>query len=128
MQKRIIWLAISCLIGVTLVVGSCTPAATEEAEVSPPEEKEVTSPTIEEEITPSEEAQEVVEEEVVPTLTPMPRGTVDPDIHVDIYHSDSVWPGTTLLPDNHNLDRPRVIEVNMLGEIVWEYTRGYAMS
>ncbi len=85
------------------MLGSCTPAATEKADVSLPEEKEV------------------VEEEVVPTLTPMPRGIIDPDIHVDIYHSDSVWLGTTLLPDNHNRDRPRVIEVNMLGEIVWEY-------
>jgi hypothetical protein len=32
-----------------------------------------------------------------------------------------VWAGTTLLPDNHNLDKPRIIEVNMLGEIVWQY-------
>jgi hypothetical protein len=55
------------------------------------------------------------------TPTPMPRGTEDPDIAVDIYQPDSVWPGTTLLPDNHNRDKPRIIEVNMLGEIVWEY-------
>jgi len=55
------------------------------------------------------------------TPTPMPRGTVDPDITVDIYQSDMAWPGTTLLPDNHNRARPRVIEVNMLGEIVWQY-------
>jgi hypothetical protein len=55
------------------------------------------------------------------TPTPMPRGTIDSDIAVDIYQSDRVWPGTTLLPDNHNPDKPRIIEVNMLGEIVWEY-------
>jgi len=53
--------------------------------------------------------------------TPMPRGTVDPDIYVDIYQSDMAWAGTTLLADIHNLERPRIIEVNMLGEIVWEY-------
>ena len=55
------------------------------------------------------------------TPTPMPTGITDPDIAVDIYQSDRVWPGTTLLPDNHNPDKPRIIEVNMLGEIVWEY-------
>jgi hypothetical protein len=55
------------------------------------------------------------------TPTPMPRGTEDPDIAVDIYQTDRVWPGTTLLPDHHNSDKPRIIEVNMLGEIVWEY-------
>jgi len=55
------------------------------------------------------------------TPTPMPRGTEAPDIAVDIYQTDRVWPGTTLLPDHHNSDKPRIIEVNMLGEIVWEY-------
>ena len=55
------------------------------------------------------------------TPTPMPRGTVDPDIYVDVYQSDRAWAGTTLLPDNHNPESPRVIEVNMLGEIIWEY-------
>ena len=53
--------------------------------------------------------------------TPMPRGTLDPDLHVDVYHSDMAWAGTTLLADNHNLERPRIIEVHMLGEIIWEY-------
>ena len=51
----------------------------------------------------------------------MPRGTSDPDIQVDVYKSDMAWAGTTLLADNHNRGRPRVIEVNMRGEIVWEY-------
>ena len=55
------------------------------------------------------------------TPAPMPRGTVDPDIIVDVYQSELVWAGTTLLPDNHNKDKPRIIEVNMLGEIVWQY-------
>jgi len=55
------------------------------------------------------------------TPTPMPRGTIDSDISVDIYKADKAWAGTTLLADNHNRGRPRIIEVNMLGEIVWEY-------
>ncbi|MFH0847694.1 MAG: aryl-sulfate sulfotransferase [Chloroflexota bacterium] len=56
-----------------------------------------------------------------PTLVAMPRGTVDPDIYVDIYDVDKAWAGTTIFPDNHNSERPRIIEVNMLGEIIWEY-------
>ncbi|MBI2328983.1 MAG: aryl-sulfate sulfotransferase, partial [Chloroflexi bacterium] len=55
------------------------------------------------------------------TPTPMPRGTEDSDFQVDAYQSDMVWAGTTLLPDNHNLERPRIMEINMLGEVVWEY-------
>lgn len=45
----------------------------------------------------------------------------DPDINVDIYKPDKTWHGTTLLPNNHKPERPRIIEVNMQGQIVWEY-------
>ncbi len=55
------------------------------------------------------------------TPMPMPRGTADPDLRVDVYETDRVWPGTTLLADNHYQDKSRIIEVNMLGEIIWEY-------
>jgi hypothetical protein len=51
----------------------------------------------------------------------MPRGTKDPNLAVDIYKSDMAWDGTTLLADNHNSSKRRIIEVNMSGEIVWEY-------
>jgi hypothetical protein len=51
----------------------------------------------------------------------MPRGTSDPHLHVDVYCSDMAWPGTTLLSIQYDLKRPRIIEVNMLGEIIWEY-------
>ena len=54
------------------------------------------------------------------TPTAMPRETVDPDYSVSVYQSERVWPGTTLLPDNHNEQSPRIIEVNLLGE---GYTR-----
>ena len=49
------------------------------------------------------------------------RGTADPDFVVDISVPEKIWAGTTLLADNHDLTRPRIIEVNRLGEIVWEY-------
>gem|GEM_PF-4128015 len=55
------------------------------------------------------------------TPTPMPRGTADPGISVDVYKSDKAWPGTTLLPFNYTQGKPRIIEINMLGEIIWEY-------
>lgn len=55
------------------------------------------------------------------TPVPMPSGTVDPYISVNVYQSELVWAGTTLLVDSHNPDSSRIIEVNMSGDIVWEY-------
>ena len=51
----------------------------------------------------------------------MPGGKLDPAIKVTVYNEGKVWPGTTLLNDNHDAEWPRIIEVNMLGEVVWEY-------
>ena len=65
------------------------------------------------------EGTKVTSVSVTPTV--MPKGTKDPELEVQVYKSDEVWAGTTLLPDNHNQDKPRIIEVNMLGEIIWEY-------
>src|SRR4030043_1219535 len=45
----------------------------------------------------------------------------DPDIYVDIDNPDKAWQGTTLLADNHRLEQSRIIELNMQGQIVWEY-------
>jgi len=106
MKKKLIWLMVSCLMVALLLLASCAPAAVEE------EEAEVV-------VTEEEVVEEAAEEEEAPP--PMVRGTVDPDISVDVYEPDLVWAGTTLLPDNHNSERPRIIEVNMLGEIIWEY-------
>jgi hypothetical protein len=52
---------------------------------------------------------------------PMQEGKSDPDIEVEIYMPEKAWPGTTLLPDNHEPSAPRIIEVNMQGDIIWEY-------
>jgi len=57
----------------------------------------------------------------LPVKYDMPRGTTDPDITVDVYVPEKVWPGTTLLADLHVVGRPRIIEINLRGEIVWEY-------
>ena len=46
---------------------------------------------------------------------------VDPDIYVDIYNPDKAYNGTTLFADYHKPHRPRIIEINMRGQIVWEY-------
>jgi hypothetical protein len=57
-----------------------------------------------------------------PTVeTSITRGVADPDFVVEVYDKDKAMDGTTLLADNHNTDKPRIIEVNMLGEIIWEY-------
>jgi len=44
-----------------------------------------------------------------------------PDFSVDIYDPGKAYKGTTLLPDNHIQGRPRVVEVDMGGKVVWEY-------
>lgn len=51
----------------------------------------------------------------------MTRGTADPDFSVNVYDKTKALAGTTLFADNHNTAKPRIIEVNMLGEIIWEY-------
>jgi hypothetical protein len=48
-------------------------------------------------------------------------GRPDPSFEVDVYNPDKACKGTTILPDNHNRARPRIVELNMKGEIVWEY-------
>jgi|WetSurMetagenome_2_1015567.scaffolds.fasta_scaffold157676_1 hypothetical protein len=50
------------------------------------------------------------------------RGTPDPDFIVDISVPEKISPGTTILPDNHDAAHPRIIEINRLGEIIWEYS------
>lgn len=51
----------------------------------------------------------------------IPAGKPDPDFYVDIYKPDKVWQGTTLFADYHKQGMARIVEVNMQGEIVWEY-------
>jgi hypothetical protein len=40
---------------------------------------------------------------------------------VDAYLPEKAWQGMTVLADNHDLSHPRILEVNMEGEITWEY-------
>jgi len=54
-------------------------------------------------------------------ISNMQRGTVDPNLGVSVYNPDKAWNGLTLLSDIHDPQKTRLIEVNMLGEIVWEY-------
>ena len=64
-------------------------ASTEEADVSA-EEKSVASE-------PAEEK-------------PITRGIVDSDLIVEVYDKNKAMDGTTLLPDNRNSDKPKIIE------------------
>lgn len=45
----------------------------------------------------------------------------DVSFEVDIYKPAEAYNGTTLLADNFNRQQPRIIEIDMNGEIVWEY-------
>ncbi len=40
---------------------------------------------------------------------------------VEVYDEEKAYNGTTLLYDGHDHDAPRVVEVNMEGEVIWEY-------
>lgn len=51
----------------------------------------------------------------------LPEGKEDPDISVEVYDPERAFNGTTLFADIHDADNPRIVEVNMLGEVVWEY-------
>jgi len=48
-------------------------------------------------------------------------GLADLSFEVDVYNPDKAWKGTTILADNHNRKKPRIVELNMKGEIVWKY-------
>ncbi len=48
-------------------------------------------------------------------------GRTDPSFEVDVHDPGKACKGTTMLADNHNRGRPRIVELNMKGEIVWEY-------
>ena len=50
-----------------------------------------------------------------------PRGTADPAFAVDVMIPEKIAPGTTLTEDLHDLAHPRIVIVNMLGEVVWQY-------
>jgi outer membrane protein assembly factor BamB len=50
-----------------------------------------------------------------------PRGIADTAFVVDVMIPEKIAHGTTLVGDLHDLTRPRIVEVNMLGEIVWKY-------
>ena len=45
MRKKIVWLAVSCLIALSLLMVACAPAAVEEKEAAPVEEEEEVAPT-----------------------------------------------------------------------------------
>ncbi|NYZ75328.1 aryl-sulfate sulfotransferase [Candidatus Micrarchaeota archaeon] len=62
-----------------------------------------------------------VNETVSNETTQMPRGTADANLAVEVYVPDKVFAGTTLFSEFHDSQKPRIVEVNLLGEVVWEY-------
>ncbi|MFC2043803.1 aryl-sulfate sulfotransferase [Chloroflexota bacterium] len=129
MKKSLIYSVVSCLIISALLLMSCATEELTEEEVISIEEREGTImlgeeaevAEVEAEMEKEEAEDKTKSEGETVSLQPMLRGAMDPEITVDIYEIDKAYTGTTLLADNHNLNRPRIIEVNMLGEIVWEY-------
>lgn len=54
-------------------------------------------------------------------INDMPRGYQDADFEITIFDASRVSFGTTIFADLHDSSKPRIIEINLLGEIVWEY-------
>jgi hypothetical protein len=120
-MERCPLLPLCLMVLIVLLVAGCTqsapgsqyPVATAQTPpVSPTPEitRQMPFPQITKTVTPA------------PTVTKyLPRGTSDSDFIVDISIPEKIWPGTTILPDNHDAANPRIIEVNQLGEIIWEY-------
>lgn len=55
------------------------------------------------------------------TFPAPPAGAAAPGYALDYYDADKAYNGTTLFTDNHDTNAPRVVQVNMQGDVVWEY-------
>jgi hypothetical protein len=132
----------SCLVAVVLILTLLPGCSPEPSDTSPPSQ-EAPTPTKPSSVTPKKpalpktttapetahqsetnnqpETTPAPDTTATPAIAPMHRGVVDHEIQVDVYEADKVYQGTTLLTDRHNSEKMRIIEVNMLGEIVWGY-------
>jgi len=63
---------------------------------------------------------EVTQEEVKVEYI-MPEGTPDEFLSGELYIKERANNGVTLLAELHDKENPRIVEVNMRGEILWEY-------
>jgi len=114
-------LLVSMLLACTVFLGACTqtapqpaPPVTTESLPAPGESPAVpTSPSV-----PAGAALGTAYQ--TPGVT-QPPGTPDPAFLVDVNVPGKAWQGTTIFADNHDLARPRIVEVNMQGEVTWEY-------
>jgi hypothetical protein len=109
--KRFICLLLTAVITITISIACAVSTPTPSTPQVLPAPQTTPSPAPELPSTPSKSV----------TPPPMPQGTPDPDLYVSIYKPEKVWNGTTLLADNHNLEHPRIMEINMKGEVVWQY-------
>ena len=118
---KISLLLVSLLVVATVFLGACTqtapqpaPPVTTESLPTPGVSPAVpTSPSVPTGAVPVTTSQ-------TPVVT-QPPGTPDPAFLVDVNVPGKAWQGTTLFADNHDTARPRIVEVNMAGEVTWEY-------
>jgi hypothetical protein len=61
----------------------------------------------------------------IPPETAPPKselyGKSSPLFQVTVNRSECTWTGTTLMAVNYDPEKPRIVEVNMRGEVTWEY-------
>jgi len=112
---------VSLLLAVTVFLGACTQTAPQPA---PPATAGSLPTPGESPAVPTSTSVPSGAEPAGATPTPIvtqPHGTPDPAFVVDINIPGKAWQGTTLFADNHDLAKPRIVEVNMAGEVTWEY-------
>jgi len=112
-------LFLSMLLAGTVLIGACTQTAPQPA---PPSTTE-SLPTPGESPTTSVSTPTPAGAgpgDAIPGVT-QPAGTPDPSFEVDVFVPEKAWQGTTVFPDNHDPARPRIVEVNMRGEVTWDY-------
>ena len=114
-------LLVSVLLACAVFLGGCSqtapqPAPPVTAEPLPAPGKSPAMPTI-----PSVPVGAVPATASLTPAVTQPSGTPNPAFLVDVNVPGKAFQGTTLFADNHDTSKPRIVEVNMLGEVTWEY-------
>jgi hypothetical protein len=112
-MKRSLLLLVSMLLVSIVFLGACTQTA---PQTTPP----VATEPLPAPPTPPAIPGGVGDAARTPAVT-QPAGTPDPAFLVDVNVPGEAWQGTTIFADHHDTAKPRIVEVNMQGEVTWEY-------
>jgi uncharacterized protein YndB with AHSA1/START domain len=119
MEGKAIVLIFCCLAIITLAIAACPQVVQDEG--LPSDDDAVVEEKVQDEGQMEQEETNIGESAQTPSPLEKNPPVKDPFVSVDVYKPDKVWPGTTIFSDRHDAEQQRVVEVNMEGEIVWEF-------